>query len=98
MVSSFSVYALKKIDIHLDDELVKELELICKEENLILEEAIVKLLRKGIDIWKKEFTLNMLKNGKWTIGKAARFLGLSFKQMVKMIEENKIELGERNII
>ena len=86
---------MTKICITLDDETKNDLTMICDEEGIDLEDALKRLLKEGIRIWKKDFSLNMLKAGKWTIGKAAKFLGVPFREMVKIIEETKLELGER---
>jgi predicted HTH domain antitoxin len=56
------------------------------------------LLKRAIKDWKREYALSKLKNGEWTIGKAARFLEISFTEMVRGIEENKLKLGERKLI
>lgn len=72
--------------------------MISGEEDVDIEEIALVLLKRAIKDWKREYALNKLKNGEWTIGKAARFLEISFTEMVRVIEENKLKLGERKLI
>ncbi len=82
----------------LDEYMERELNMISGEEDVDIEEIALVLLKRAIKDWKREYALNKLKNGEWTIGKAARFLEISFTEMVRVIEENKLKLGERKLI
>ncbi len=93
-----TVNKLSKICIELDEELSEELNLIGREEGVDINDLVMKLLRNAIKQWKKEFALEKLKNGEWTIGKAARFLGIPFTKMVEIVENNRVPLGERKIL
>ncbi|MGQ4891195.1 MAG: hypothetical protein ACP6IP_01785 [Candidatus Njordarchaeia archaeon] len=89
---------MTKICLELDEYIEKELNLISQEENTSIENIALTLLKRAIKDWKREYALEKLRNGEWTIGKAARFLEISFTEMVRIIEENNLVLGERKVI
>ena len=89
---------MTKICLELDEYVEKELNLISKEEDTGVENIALTLLKRAIKDWKREYALEKLKSGEWTIGKAARFLEISFTEMVRIIEENNLVLGERKVV
>ncbi len=71
-------------------ELLREIEEIAREESLDRSSAIQKLLKMGLGEYKMERALNLYRDGKVTLWKAAELAGVSLREMMEAIKARDI--------
>jgi len=74
----------------LGDELLEEIEEIAREESVDRSSAIQKLLKIGLREYRMEKTLNLYRDGKVTLWKAAEIAGVSLREMMDAIKARDI--------
>jgi predicted HTH domain antitoxin len=83
--------AYKTIATRVPKEIDEFLEKIMKEEKLDKSTTTRKLLELGIAEWRSERAIDLLRNGKVTLAKAAEIAGISIYEMIELVKEKKID-------
>ena len=81
------------ITARIPDDLLRDLEMIEKEEQSDRAETIRKLVAKAIREWKLKKSLEMLKEHKISYRKAAKTAGVSYVEMLRCAAEAGIDIG-----
>ena len=84
---------MKYITIRIEEEYIKDLKRIEKEEKIDRAMAIRRLLARAIKEWKIERALGLVRQRKLTIRKAAEFIGISYMEMLDLIAKADIDIG-----
>lgn len=71
-------------------EVEKQIRNISREENLDKSAVIRRLLAEGIKEWRIKRALRLYRDGKITLGKAARMADTSLRQMMKLASDRAI--------
>lgn len=71
-------------------EVAKQIKDISKEENLDISTVVRRLLAGGIKEWRIERALSLYRDGKITLGKAAKMADVSLRQMMKLASDKGI--------
>jgi predicted HTH domain antitoxin len=74
------------------DTLVKEIEAIAKEEQLDKSSLIRRLLDYAVNERRRTKALNLYRNGKISIGKAANIAKISIWEMLDLIKEKGLHI------
>ncbi|PIV23652.1 MAG: hypothetical protein COS40_03595 [Deltaproteobacteria bacterium CG03_land_8_20_14_0_80_45_14] len=74
----------------LKTELLREIQEIAEEESIDRSSAIQRLLQIGLKEYKMEKALNLYRNGKVTLWKAAELAGVSLREMMEAIKARDI--------
>jgi len=74
----------------LKTELLREIQEIAEEESIDRSSAIQRLLQIGLKEYKMEKALNLYRNGKVTLWKAAELAGVSLREMMEAIKAREI--------
>ncbi|HEC87858.1 MAG TPA: hypothetical protein ENI52_00915 [Thermoplasmata archaeon] len=82
---------MKVITSRIPEKYIKDLEKIQKEEKVDRAEAVRRLLTKAISEWKKERALELLKDHKITIRKAASMADVAYVEMLELAK--KLDIG-----
>ncbi len=78
----------KSVGIRMDEELLKKLDKMSKEESLDRSTLVRKLLQKGYKLRKKEKAAEKYKKGRITLGKAAEEAETTIWEMEKFLVES----------
>lgn len=73
-----------------DEELLSELE---REMSADRSEVLRRLIRHGLEDWRKEKALEQLRNHQITLRKAAELAGMSYVEMLTLAREEGIDIG-----
>jgi len=79
------------ISTRISDNLAKDLEEIEREEMTDRATVIRKLLKRAIELWKKERSLRLYQEGKITLWRAARLAGVTLREMMEQAAEKEIQ-------
>jgi len=71
-------------------ELLKEIQEVAKEESIDRSSAIQRLLQMGLKKYRMEKALNLYRDGKVTLWKAAELAGVSLREMMEEISARDI--------
>ena len=74
----------------LGDELLEEIQEMAREESIDRSSAIQRLLQIGLKEYKMERALNLYRDGKVTLWKAAEIAGVSLREIMEAIEARDI--------
>lgn len=74
----------------LKTELLREIQEIAEEESIDRSSAIQRLLQIGLKEYRMEKALNLYRNGKVTLWKAAELAGVSLREMMEAIKARDI--------
>ena len=84
---------MKVLTTRVEDELMKDLELIEREEKAERAEVTRRLLAEAVKNWKLKKALEKISDGAWTIRKAARFAGITYYELIEVMAERGIDSG-----
>lgn len=84
---------MKVITARIEDKYFEDLEAIEKEEHTDKAEVMRKLLAKAIKDWKIKKSLNLLKDHKATMRKAAKLADVSYVEMLDLASKADIDIG-----
>ena len=79
------------VSTRISGDLAKDLEEIEREEMTDRATVIRKLLRRAIELWKKERSLRLYQEGKVTLWRAARLAGVTLREMMEQAAEKEIQ-------
>jgi predicted HTH domain antitoxin len=89
------VVAMETVAVRIPKDIEEELRLVVEREGLDRSTALRKMLEKGLKEWKKELALQLLREGKVTLWKAAEVAGVTIWEMLELVEEEGISLPIR---
>ena len=75
------------------EHLMEDLKFIEKEEKAERAEIVRRLLDRAVKEWKLKKALNMISQGAWTIRKAAKFVGLTYYQILEKMAQFGVDSG-----
>lgn len=78
------------VSARLSDELEEELDEYVEEEDLERSVAVRKLLSEGLDDWRRERALSLLKDGKLSFSRAAEMAGMDVWSFAELAEEENV--------
>lgn len=84
---------MKVITARIEDEYFEDLKRIEKEEQTERAEVMRKLLAKSIKDWKINKALDLLKEHKVTLRKAAKLADVSYVEMLDLASKEDIDIG-----
>lgn len=84
---------MKVVTARIEDEYFEGLKEIEKDEQTERAEVVRKLLAKSIREWKQKKALELVKERKVTIRKAAALAGVSYVKMLDLIGKADIDIG-----
>lgn len=84
---------MKVVTARIEDEYFDALKEIEKHEHTERAEVIRKLLAKAIEEWKLKRALDLLKERKVTIRRAAALAGISYLEMFDLMSKSDIDIG-----
>ena len=71
----------------------KWLEELEKESGAQRSEVLRRLIEKGLNKWRKEKALELLRNHKATVRTAAEIAGVTYIEMLELVSEEGIDMG-----
>lgn len=83
---------METVAVRIPKDIEEELKLVIEREGLARSAALRKMLEKGLKEWKKELALQLLREGKVTLWKAAGIAGITIWEMLDLVEEKGISL------
>jgi predicted HTH domain antitoxin len=84
---------MKVITARIEDKYFKDLEMIEKEEHTERAEIMRKLLAKAIKDWKIKKAMELLKERKATLRKAAKLADVSYVEILDLASKADIDIG-----
>lgn len=84
---------MKVVTARIADEHFKDLKIIEREEQADRAEVIRRLLADAIKRWKIKKALDLLREHKVTLRKAASVAGISYIEILDLASEHKIDIG-----
>lgn len=86
------MYTMALISTRIPDELKKQLEWYAKKEMIGTAIALRKIMSIGLKEIKLEYALDLYRNGKVTLWKAAEIAGISLWEILDIVRERKIPM------
>lgn len=74
-----------------EKQLAKELEEIQKYEHIDRSTAARKVFELGVHEWKKQEAIRLIVEGKISLGKAAKVLGIALFELIELLNERKVD-------
>ena len=84
---------MKVVTARIEDEYFEDLKMIEQEEHTEKAEVIRKLLAKAIKDWKIRKALDLLRDHKATIRKAAKLAGVPYSEMLDLASKANTDIG-----
>lgn len=85
------VLTLKALAVRIPEEIEKEILEIAEQEKLDKATAVRALLQRGIEEWRKQTALELLRQGKVTFAKAAEMAKLSLWEFTDLVKQSRTE-------
>jgi len=82
---------LKPLAVRIPQEIEKEILEVVKREKLDKATVVRTLLEMGIEEWRKQTALELLRDGKVTFAKAAEMAKLSLWEFADLVKQRNIE-------
>jgi len=82
---------LKPLAVRIPEEIEKEILEAVKRMKLDKATVVRTLLEIGIDEWRKQTALELLRNGKVTFAKAAEMAKLSLWELADLVKQRNVE-------
>lgn len=82
----------RNLTVRLNEEIFREIERVAEWDNSDRSTVARRLLMIGIREAKKNRALNMYRDGKCTLWKAAQLAGVPLREMIELVEEKKTPL------
>ena len=84
---------MKNLTVRIDEETYEEIELTASRENVDKSTVARRLLKTGIQEARKKRALEMYREGKLSLWKAASEAGMPLREMMDLLVENRIPLN-----
>lgn len=82
---------LKPLAVRMPEDLEKEIQEVAEREKLDKATVVRTLLEMGIDEWRKQTALELLREGKVTFAKAAEMAKLSLWEFADLVRQRNVE-------
>jgi predicted HTH domain antitoxin len=82
---------LKPLAVRIPEEIEKEILKVSEREKLDKATVVRTLLEMGIDEWRKQTALELLRDGKVTFAKAAEMAKLSLWEFADLVKQRNVE-------
>lgn len=82
---------LKPLAVRIPEEIEKEILELAEREKLDKATIVRNLLEMGIDEWRKQTALDLLRDGKVTFAKAAEMAKLSLWEFADLVKQRNVE-------
>ena len=82
---------MEAISIKLPEDIIRTIKKIEETEQIDKATAVRKLLAKAIEKWKEERAIQLYRDGKATLWRAAGMANLSLREMMKLVAEKDLE-------
>lgn len=82
---------LKPLAVRIPEEIEKEILEVAEREKLDKATVVRTLLKKGIEEWRKQTALELLRDGKATFAKAAEMAKLSLWEFADLVKQRGVE-------
>ena len=89
----YTVISVSTVSVRLDKETIRLLDEIVKDEKAERSDVIRKLLHRALQEWRVERALQLLRQGKISVGKAAEFTGMTVSEILELAAEHGITVG-----
>lgn len=86
-----TMHTMATISLRVEDSFVKELEQVEKNWQADRSEVVRRLLNRSLQEWKIERNLELLREGKISIGKAAEECALPLWEMLEVVKTRAID-------
>ena len=83
---------MEAISIKLPEDIIRTIKEIEETEQMDKATAVRKLLAKAIEKWKEERAIQLYRDGKATLWRAAGMANLLLREMMKLVAEKGIEM------
>ena len=83
--------ALKPLAVRIPEEIEREILEVAEREKLDKATVVRTLLKKGIEEWRKQTALELLRDGKVTFAKAAEMAKLSLWEFADLVKQRGVE-------
>jgi predicted HTH domain antitoxin len=84
---------MKNLTFRIDEETYREIEETADRENMDKSTVARRLLKAGIEEARKSRALKQYREGKWSLWKAAGEAGISLREMMDLLMENRIPMN-----
>ncbi len=82
---------LKPLSTRIPETLERELSEVMTYEKVDRATAVRKILELGVDEWRKQLALSLLKGGKISFNRAAEIAQLSVWELAELLRERRVE-------
>ena len=82
---------LKTLAVRVPEETEREIQEVAEHEKLDKATAVRALLQRGIDDWRRETALGLLRDGKVTFARAAELARLSLWEFADLVKVSGVE-------
>ena len=86
-----NILTLKPLAVRIPEEIEKEILEVAEWEKLDKATVVRTLLEMGIEEWRKQTALELLRDGKVTFAKAAEMAKLSLWEFADLVKQRNIE-------
>ncbi len=84
---------MKNLTFRVDEETYKEIEETADRENMDKSTVARRLLKAGIEQARKRRAIKQYREGRWSLWKAAGEAGISLREMMELLVEERITLN-----
>lgn len=81
------------VSVRLDNQIVKDIEFLMKDYKADRSEVIRRLIDRGLRQAKIEKVIELLRQQKISIGKAAKLAGVTIYEMIELCKKHEIRIG-----
>jgi predicted HTH domain antitoxin len=81
------------VSVRLDNQIIKDIEFLMRDYKADRSEVIRRLLDRGLRQAKIEKVLELLRQHKISIGKAAKFADVTLYEMIDLCKKHEIHIG-----
>ena len=92
-LQKYTIVTMKTVTVRIKESEFEDLKLIEQQEHIDRAEAVRKLLSFALKNWKIKTALDLIKQRKMTIRKAAELVGITYIEMLDLISKADIDIG-----
>ncbi len=81
------------VSVRIDNHIIKDIELLMKDYKADRSEVVRRLLDRGLRQAKLEKVLELLREHKISMGKAARLADVTLYEMIELCKKHEIHIG-----
>ncbi len=84
------------VSVRIDNHIIKDIELLMKDYKADRSEVVRRLLDRGLRQAKLEKVLELLREHKISMGKAAKLADVTLYEMIELCKKHEIHIGYTN--